>query len=124
MTPLLPVEVVGKSDKFRKRKLRKDESRAEIFDATSEPEMTETSIEPLIDLIPTISSQTLDDVDVIYHWQQQQQQQYQQHQSEEVELQVSHILFKFLFLKMGQPRPLFNLFSSSQTHITNFTANV
>ena len=28
------------------------------------------------------------------------------------------------FFKMGQPRPLFNLFSSFQTNITNVTANI
>ena len=30
---------------------------------------------------------------------------------------------KSIILKMGQPRPLFHLFSSFQTHITNFTTN-
>ena len=29
----------------------------------------------------------------------------------------------FIFLKMCQPQPLFHLFSSFQTHITNFTTN-
>ena len=30
----------------------------------------------------------------------------------------------YFFLKMGQPRPLFCLFSSFQTNITNFTTNM
>ena len=29
----------------------------------------------------------------------------------------------YLFIKMGLPRPLFHLFSSFQTHITNFATN-
>ena len=32
-------------------------------------------------------------------------------------------IFHYLFLKMGQPRPLFHLFSSFQTHIAIFTTN-
>ena len=86
MTPLLPVD-----EKIRKRKFRKDGNRAEIFDATSEPNETEKS---LVDFIPTISSQSLDDadadVDAFYRWQQFQDQQEEQEfqESEEVELRV------------------------------------
>ena len=93
MTPLLPVD-----EKIRKRKFRKDLNRSEIFDATSEPRETEKSIEPLVDLIPTISSQSLDDddvddVDALYRWQQFQDQQEQEMYSgsEEVELRVSYL---------------------------------
>ena len=32
--------------------------------------------------------------------------------------------FQKCYLKMGQPRPLFCLFSSFQTNITNFTTNM
>ena len=32
-------------------------------------------------------------------------------------------LTTFFYIKMNQPRPLFNLFSSFQPHITNFTTN-
>ena len=33
------------------------------------------------------------------------------------------VLVPLFFFKMGQPRPLFHLFSSFQTHITIFTTN-
>ena len=33
-------------------------------------------------------------------------------------------LLNMVFKKMGQPRPLFHLFSSFQTNITNFTTNM
>ena len=36
---------------------------------------------------------------------------------------MSHFSLSFFFTKMGQPRPLFNLFPSFQTHITIFTTN-
>ena len=38
-------------------------------------------------------------------------------------LQASLLQFQSFLKKMGQPRPLFHLFSSFQTHITNLTAN-
>ena len=86
MTPLLPVD-----EKIRKRKFRRDGNRAEIFDATSEPKDSEKSIEPLVDFIPTISSQSLDDGDAFDRWQQFQEQQELElyPESEEVELRVS-----------------------------------
>ena len=47
--------------------------------------------------------------------------------------EINHIIFKCrrfrlkvvgpLFKRIGQPRPLFHLFSFSQTHSTNFTTN-
>ena len=79
MTPLLPIEL-SKTSKIRKRKLTKEsgDHRADYFDATSEPEIA-NSMEPLIDLVPTVTDSSSQSSE---QWDQQQQ---------EVESQLSQV---------------------------------